>query len=73
MRLQQPIWPRFLPTHIVLSLARLGPIGHRLPAPGTWGSVAGLLYFTVFFVAGLFFLTLLHYFDPIMTSLHNHH
>jgi len=27
--------------------ATLGPIGKRLPAPGTWGSVAGLLYFTV--------------------------
>jgi phosphatidylglycerophosphatase A len=49
MRLQQPIWPRFLPTHVVLNLARLGPIGPRLPAPGTWGSVAGMLYFTVFF------------------------
>lgn len=49
MRLQQPIWPRFLPTHLVLTLARLGPVGRRLPAPGTWGSVAGLLYFTVFF------------------------
>ena len=49
MRLQQPIWPRFLSTHVVLSLARLGPIGRRLPAPGTWGSVAGMLYFTVFF------------------------
>ena len=49
MRLQQPIWPRFLPTQVVLNLARLGPIGPRLPAPGTWGSVAGLLYFTVFF------------------------
>ena len=49
MKLQQPIWPRFLPTHLVLTLARLGPVGRRLPAPGTWGSVAGLLYFTVFF------------------------
>jgi len=49
MRLQQPIWPRFLPTHVVLALARLGPLGRRLPAPGTWGSIAGLLYFTVFF------------------------
>jgi phosphatidylglycerophosphatase A len=49
MRLQQPIWPRFLPTHVVLNAARLGPIGPKLPAPGTWGSVAGLLYFTVFF------------------------
>lgn len=49
MRLQQPIWPRFLPTHVVLSLARLGPLGRQLPAPGTWGAVAGMLYFTVFF------------------------
>ncbi len=49
MRLQQPIWPRFLPTATVLAFARLGPIGRKLPAPGTWGSVAGLLYFTVFF------------------------
>jgi len=49
MKLQQPIWPRFLSTQLVLTLARLGPVGPRLPAPGTWGSVAGLLYFTVFF------------------------
>lgn len=49
MRLQQPIWPRFLPTRTVIACATLGPIGRKLPAPGTWGSVAGLLYFTVFF------------------------
>lgn len=49
MRLQQPIWPRFLSTQLVLNLARLGPVGTRLPAPGTWGAAAGLLYFTVFF------------------------
>lgn len=49
MRLEQPIWPRFLPTSTVLACARLGPLGRKLPAPGTWGSVAGLLYFTVFF------------------------
>ena len=49
MKLQQPIWPRFLPTATVLSFATLGPVGRKLPAPGTWGSVAGLLYFTVFF------------------------
>jgi phosphatidylglycerophosphatase A len=47
MKLTQPIWPRFLPTGTVLAFATLGPIGRRLPAPGTWGSVAGLLYFTV--------------------------
>lgn len=49
MRLRQPIWPRFLPTGTVLACATLGPLGRKLPAPGTWGSVAGLLYFTVFF------------------------
>lgn len=50
MRLRQPVWPRFLPTSTVLAWATLGPIGRRLPAPGTWGSVAGLLYFTVVFM-----------------------
>lgn len=49
MRLQQPVWPRFLPTDTVLACATLGPIGRKLKAPGTWGSVAGLLYFTVVF------------------------
>ncbi len=49
MKLRQPIWPRFLPTRVVLGLATLGPLGRRLPAPGTWGSLAGLMYFTVFF------------------------
>jgi phosphatidylglycerophosphatase A len=49
MKLEQPIWPRFLPTSTILTCATLGPIGRKLPAPGTWGSVAGLLYFTVFF------------------------
>src|SRR6185295_582974 len=27
----------------------LGPLGRKLPAPGTWGSLAGLLYFALFF------------------------
>jgi phosphatidylglycerophosphatase A len=49
MRLQQPVWPRFLPTATVLNCATLGPIGRKLKAPGTWGSVAGLMYFTVVF------------------------
>ncbi len=50
MKLVQPVWPRFLSTPVVLAWATLGPIGRRLPAPGTWGSVAGLLYFTVAFL-----------------------
>lgn len=49
MPLKQPVWPRFLPTSTVLACATLGPIGRRLPAPGTWGSVAGLMYFTAIF------------------------
>jgi phosphatidylglycerophosphatase A len=49
MKLQQPAWPRKLSTAMVVTLATLGPLGRRLPAPGTWGSAAGVLYFTVFF------------------------
>jgi phosphatidylglycerophosphatase A len=41
-------WPRRLSTPVVLGLARVGSCG-KLPAPGTWGSVAGLIYFTVLF------------------------
>ena len=47
--LPQPRWPRLLPDAWVVGLATLGPVGRRLPAPGTWGSLAGLLYFTAFF------------------------
>lgn len=49
-RLKQPRWPRFLPTRLVVDCARLGPIGRLKPGPGTWGSVAGLVYFTVCFI-----------------------
>lgn len=46
---KQPLWPRFLPTAWVLACATLGPVGRIRKAPGTWGSVAGLLYFTTLF------------------------
>jgi phosphatidylglycerophosphatase A len=49
MRLTQPGWPRVLPSGFVIACATLGPLGRKLPAPGTWGSLAGLLYFAVFF------------------------
>jgi phosphatidylglycerophosphatase A len=49
MKWEQPNWPRFLPSNTVISVATLGPVGMRLPAPGTWGSFAGLLYFIVCF------------------------
>lgn len=45
----QPLWPRFLPTSWVLSFATLGPVGRVKRAPGTFGSLAGLVYFIVFF------------------------
>ncbi|MBI5382806.1 MAG: phosphatidylglycerophosphatase A [Opitutae bacterium] len=59
MKLEQPNWPRFLPSRTVLALATLGPVGRKLPAPGTWGSLAGLMYFTVFFYPLSIFGTLL--------------
>lgn len=49
MDLPEPRWLRILPTRLVCGLATLGPLGTRLPAPGTWGSLAGLLYFAVVF------------------------
>jgi len=33
----------------VVALATCGPIGRRLPAPGTWGSVVGVGYFWICF------------------------
>ena len=49
MDLPLPEWPRRLSTRVVVGCATLGPLGQRLPAPGTWGSLAGLLYFELFF------------------------
>jgi phosphatidylglycerophosphatase A len=41
-------WTRGLATPVVLGLARVGGCG-RLKAPGTWGSLAGLIYFNAGF------------------------
>lgn len=49
MRLSPPFWTRALPGGLVIAVATLGALGRKLPAPGTWGSLAGLLYFAVFF------------------------
>lgn len=38
-----------LPKWLVVGAATLGPLGRRLPAPGTWGSLAGVFYALVFF------------------------
>lgn len=44
--LRQPGWTRWLPGSVVVNVATLGPLG-RLPAPGTWGSAAGMAWFAV--------------------------
>jgi len=49
MNFEQPHWPRQIPPQAVLGLATLGPLGMRMPAPGTWGSAAGVLFFVVCF------------------------
>lgn len=49
MRLSHPRWAGRLPTRLVVACATLGPLGRKLPAPGTWGTLAGLLYFQIFF------------------------
>lgn len=45
-------------TSPLVAVATLGPIGTRLPAPGTWGSVAGMLVYAAFFAASGFLETL---------------
>ncbi len=49
MKLKEPRWAARLPTGFVVGLATLGPLGRRLPAPGTWGSAVGVLYALIFF------------------------
>ena len=40
---RQPRWTRLLPDRWVVGAATLGPLG-RLPAPGTWGTLAGVVW-----------------------------
>ena len=42
-------WARVLPTSWVLGLATLGPVGHWGRAPGTLGSIAGLVLYVLIF------------------------
>ncbi len=48
MALKQPAWPKALPTRLVVACATFGPLGQRLPAPGTWGSAVGVALFAIF-------------------------
>lgn len=49
MDLPEPRWPRIFSTRFVCAVATLGPLGTRLPAPGTWGALAGTGYFFLLF------------------------
>lgn len=42
-------WTALLPTPLVVGLATLGPLGRLGRAPGTVGSVAGVLWYTLLF------------------------
>ena len=42
-------WVKVLPDKVVINIATLGPVGKINPAPGTWGRLAGILWFSVAF------------------------
>lgn len=45
--IRNPRWARFWPDATVVRLATIGSLG-SLKAPGTWGSLAGLLFYIAF-------------------------
>ena len=49
MRRLNFFWTQFLSTSVVVNLATLGPLGRIKKAPGTVGSVAGLVLYAVLF------------------------
>lgn len=48
-------WTALLPTPLVCGLATLGPVGRAPKAPGTWGSVCGVIWYSLVF----------HHLDPL--------
>lgn len=44
-----PLWIKFLPPTVVVNVATLGPIGLWGRAPGTNGTIAGIIFYTLFF------------------------
>ena len=42
-------WTRLMPTPFVVNVATLGPLGTRFKAPGTVGSAAGIIWYTMVF------------------------
>lgn len=41
------LWVKLLPDRVVVAIATLGPIGNIKHAPGTWGTLAGVIWFTL--------------------------
>jgi phosphatidylglycerophosphatase A len=48
MMIRQTLWTKVLSDNVIINLATLGPVG-RFKAPGTWGSLAGLIWYTLFY------------------------
>jgi phosphatidylglycerophosphatase A len=48
MMIKQPLWTKVLSDTVIVNLATLGPVG-QFKAPGTWGSLAGLIWYTLFY------------------------
>jgi len=46
--IKNPKWARYWPTNVVVKLATIGSLG-QLKAPGTWGSLAGVIVYVAFF------------------------
>lgn len=47
--MKQHLWVKILPEKVVVNVATLGPVGNIKTAPGTWGSLAGIIWFSVAF------------------------
>ena len=45
--MKQHIWVKALSDNVVINIATLGPIGKIKKAPGTWGTLAGIIWFSV--------------------------
>lgn len=50
LRLRTPLWLRLLPDRPLFALATLWGLGRLRPGPGTWGTFAGLVWFTVAYI-----------------------
>jgi phosphatidylglycerophosphatase A len=57
--MKQHIWVKVLPDDVVINIATLGPIGNIKRAPGTWGTLAGIIWFSVVYWNISFLATLL--------------